>query len=178
MTMQTTLSNPKKSIGLSILLGFSFILFSVSSVAQELRFGLDAQIMGTINGAFVGPTLGLEGSISDRFAVSVDFTSAYGRVGRLRTTKPGIQYYFKDGRRGFFIGAHLKYLRLKEKSELDLYDDRLFATGFSIGVKGRLGNQTDLLIQASPHVTAGGRDEADVAGVGVFVGISHQLNKK
>ena len=146
-----------------------------SSTAQELRMGGDAQILGTINRAFIGPALGLEGKVDKHLTLSLDYALGYQRLGRLRTIRPGINYYFGEQHNGFFFGLMMKYMRFREKAEIDRYDDRLFATGFSIGVKGRIFEKTNLVISTNPHLTMGGRDESDVAGINIFLGITHRL---
>lgn len=158
--------------------GLLSIVIALSTQAQELRLGMHTQVLGAVNGAFVGPTLGLEGSINDHMAVSVDFSKGFSTIGRLNVTQPGISYYFKEGRRGLFVGLHMKYMRLKERSDLDLYDNRLYAGGFSLGVKGSIGKKTDLLTYLSPHTSRRGRNQSEVLGMSLFVGISHRLGKK
>ncbi len=177
LEMKTKFRKPSNLSTIRISGAMICLLFSVVMHAQELRLGAGAQVLGTINGAFGGPSLGLEGSINNHFGLVLDLELGYGAIGRSRTIRPGINYYFKENRKGFFVGVHMKYIRLKERPDRDFYDDKLFATGFSVGVKANLGKQTDLLVNLSPHVTHGGREESDVAGMSVQVGISHKLGK-
>ena len=138
---------------------FLFILFaSQSSYSQGLRVGATAQVFGDINGAFIGPTVGIEAILGKRFTLVSDVSMAFHQVGdHTFSVRPDIRYYFSKTHNGFFIGPSLEYTRMTfDFKEYNYkYTTNLYSAGFTLGVKADLNHSMGLEFGIHPHVTTG-----------------------
>lgn len=98
---------------------FMIPLFSLLSLislkAQEFNIGMGGQVLGSIEGAFVGPQVGFEAGIGNHFSMEVAGHLGFGAVGQTITVRPSIKYYVQKNHRGFFLGPSIKYIGLKGK---------------------------------------------------------------
>ena len=153
----------------------AFLFSAKKAHTQELHLSGGVQFYGEINGGFSGFGLGLENEISRHFSLSGDVNVGYNKIGRAVELRPSVHYYFNQDQKGFYIGPSLKYIILKEVWDLDLYDDQLYAVGFSLGIKTEINEHLIFSLNLSPHKTIGGLNEADVAGISGQLNIGYRL---
>ena len=152
----------------------SLFLTYTSLVSQELRIGANFEILGEINGAFIGPSIGFEAPVSSHVSILADLASGYQNNKNIYLVKPALHVYFKSINKGLFIGPMVKFQRVN-LMKIDINEiENLFAVGFSVGCKAQLREKLNLQLIANPHKTLGGSGIHDVAGVSVqlLLGIS------
>ena len=152
--------------------------FSQSLAAQDISLsaGMNVSVMGAIEGAFVGPSIGLEVTTSIPVAVDFEMSIGSGKSGNLLILQPTVKYFFgKQKDNGFFLGTHGKIMSLAEQEDHQFLADHLYALGATLGIKQKLGNHLNFMMVTTPHVTLGGTNEGDVAGIGLMVGLSYTL---
>ena len=157
----------------------TIVLFLISLgnlFSQELQVALHAEIMGEINGGFYGPEVAFETSLTNSLSFHLSGTAGFGKSGVLISAQPGLRYYFgRNDNQGFFAGAGGKLFFFSEDGDRSLYQDELYAAFVSLGFKSILKENLFLISGASIHKTFGGKNEADVLGIGITVGISYRF---
>jgi hypothetical protein len=160
-----------KNISFSILL---FFLISYSN-AQEVKFYGNSELLGNISSPFIGPGIGLEHSIGKHFTMNTDFHVGFNENGVAYQFRPAVHFYFSKEKKGFFIGPSLKYIRFKEKDNLDLFHDNIYTAGLTLGVKSYLNNNLSYIISVSPHYAIGASTSPNRQALGSIVGIGFNV---
>ncbi len=172
---QTHLSTLIKVPFLVIALFFMLFITPNRSIAQEFRAFSALQFLGEINGGFSGAGLGFESAVGRHLSLAADLALGFQSVGSTVTIQPAVLFYPKEDQRGVFFGPSFKYILLDEKGENARYADKLYALGFSVGVKTKIRNGPMLFLMVNPHKTVGGPNESDVAGISGQLGLSFKL---
>lgn len=163
----------KKSILTLLLFGS---VYAASTFGQEVRLNGGLLVLGYIENPLVGAGVGIESSIGTHFTLNLDANWGKQNGSRSLEFRPALHYYPGKEQKGFFVGPALKYINLKESDEaVGEYDDNLYALGFNLGVKSFLSDRWTLSFLASPHVTVGGSQESDVAGISAQLALGYKF---
>jgi len=148
---------------------------NISLLSQEIRLYGGVQFQDHVHGGFNGAGIGIENPLSKRFSFNTDVLFGFQAVGSTVEVKTGVHLYFNDDQNGFFIGPALKYTTLKERNDRNLYDDSLFAAGFTVGVKTTFLDRATIVSSVSPHHTIGGSVIGAGARLSAQIGIGFRL---
>lgn len=151
-------------------------LFISSLHAQEVRLQGTMSLLGEIDGPFTGIGAGFENPMGTHFSLNLDVMWGSQDLGSTFEFRPAVHYYIGSEQRGFYAGPAFKYIRLNEKAEADgRYADNLYAPGFNLGVKSRLGEFGTVGLNLNPHITVGGSHESNVAGMSMQVALGYSF---
>lgn len=144
--------------------------------AQELRLLSTTYALGEIPGTYTGVGLGFENPLGKHFSMTLDLSLTYNaKKGSSFAVQPSIKYYFRSDQTGFFVGAETKLMKLKELDDRNEYPSNLYALGFNLGFKSKINEHWMFVFQASPHLTVGGPDVSDVAGINGSIGLAYRF---
>ncbi len=163
----------KKSIFTLLLLGG---LYSGSLLAQEVRVQGNMLILGYIENPFIGAGVGFETGLGKHFSLNLDASWGSQEDGSSLELRPAVNYYFGKEQKGLFVGAAFKYINLNESEEnANLWEDNLYTLGFNLGFKSLISDNWTIGLTASPHVSVGGQQEGDVAGISAQLGLGYRF---
>ena len=181
LTKRLKINTMKKFLSFCL---FSFLAFTVSAQTSHVKVGLDATYFEEqYDNAFWGPTIAVETSIKNRFALSLQV--GYGALNENRkigekliikafTFNPEFRFYPKGDLNGFYFGGGFSYTGfsavLKQNDERLSYplpsDNKdAFALRGAIGYQARLNEK--LTLNTDLHL---GGAEGAVIGLGVGIG--------